>query len=114
MAKSGGAKYQWQIMQSMGMDHEEIRRFADPAHWLDYFPPHCKADLQAMGLHVDWRRSFITTDSNPFFDSFVRWSFVRLKERNKVRSSSICSIVLTPKATFFTVDDYCKDEFSKG
>ena len=37
-----------------------------------------------MGLHTDWRRTFVTTDANPFFDSFVRWQFVRLKERNKV------------------------------
>ena len=38
-----------------------------------------------MGLHSDWRRTFITTEANPFFDSFVRWQFVRLKERNKVK-----------------------------
>lgn len=34
---------------------------------------------------VDWRRTFITTDANPFFDSFVRWSFIRLKEQNRVK-----------------------------
>ena len=28
---------------------------------------------------VDWRRSFITTDANPFYDSFVRWQFLTLK-----------------------------------
>ena len=38
-----------------------------------------------MGLHVDWRRSFITTDANPFYDSFVRWQFVKLKERNRIK-----------------------------
>ena len=38
-----------------------------------------------MGLHTDWRRSFITSDVNPFYDSFVRWQFVRLKERNKIK-----------------------------
>ena len=38
-----------------------------------------------MGLHVDWRRSFITTDVNPFYDSFVRWQFAKLKERNKIK-----------------------------
>jgi hypothetical protein len=40
---------------------------------------------QSMGLHVDWRRSFITTDANPFYDSFVRWQFVKLKERNRIK-----------------------------
>ena len=41
--------------------------------------------LQSMGLHVDWRRTFITTDVNPYYDAFVRWQFVRLKEREKVK-----------------------------
>ena len=51
-AKSGGMKYQWQIMASLGMSDPEIKKFADPAHWLEYFPPHCKGDLQSMGLKV--------------------------------------------------------------
>lgn len=34
---------------------------------------------------VDWRRSFITTDVNPFYDSFVRWQFLTLKERKKIK-----------------------------
>ena len=50
-----------------------------------YFPPLTKQDLKATGMHIDWRRSFITTDVNPFYDSFVKWQFVRLKERNKIQ-----------------------------
>ncbi|XP_052794982.1 leucine--tRNA ligase, cytoplasmic-like [Mya arenaria] len=84
-AKTGGLKYQWQIMLSLGLKDEEIREFADPHHWLYYFPPHCKADLQKMGIKVDWRRSFLTTDVNPYYDSFVRWQFWKLKERNKIQ-----------------------------
>ena len=34
---------------------------------------------------VDWRRSFITTDVNPYYDSFVRWQFDTLKERGKIK-----------------------------
>ena len=84
-AKAGTAKYQWQIMQSIGITDEEIPSFANADYWLDYFPPLCKSDLQAMGLAVDWRRSFITTDVNPFYDSFVRWQFMRLKEKDKIK-----------------------------
>ncbi len=84
-AKTGTAKYQWQIMQSLGLQDDEIKLFANSDHWLDYFPPLCKSDLQAMGLAVDWRRSFITTDVNPFYDSFVRWQFVHLKNKDKVK-----------------------------
>ena len=33
---------------------------------------------------MDWRRSFITTEVNPFYDSFVRWQFIRLRQRNRI------------------------------
>lgn len=85
VAKSGVMKYQWQIMQSIGLENEDIKKFADPMHWLAYFPPHAKGDLSAMGLKSDWRRSFITTDSNPYYDSFVRWQFLTLKDRGMVK-----------------------------
>ncbi|XP_046624335.1 leucine--tRNA ligase, cytoplasmic [Neodiprion virginianus] len=85
VAKAGGAKYQWQIMQSLGLNDEEIQKFSDANYWLDYFPPLAVQDLKSIGIHVDWRRMFITTDANPFFDSFVRWQFQHLKARNKVK-----------------------------
>jgi len=84
-AKQGTGKYQWQIMKSLGLEDEEIKQFADVNHWLNYFPPKTEMDLRSMGLRVDWRRSFITTDVNPFYDSFVRWQFIKLKERNKIK-----------------------------
>jgi len=37
-----------------------------------------------MGAHIDWRRSFITTDVNPYYDAFVSWQFLRLKEAKKI------------------------------
>lgn len=85
VAKSGGTKYQWQIMSGLGLSDEEIKKFSDPLHWINYFPPLAIADLKSMGAKVDWRRSFITTDINPYYDSFVRWQYIRLKERNKVK-----------------------------
>ncbi|XP_037957838.1 leucine--tRNA ligase, cytoplasmic [Teleopsis dalmanni] len=84
VAKTGGAKYQWQIMQSLGLKDDEIQNFAESEHWLSYFPPLAVKDLKRIGVHVDWRRTFITTDVNPFFDSFVRWQFQHLKSRGKV------------------------------
>ncbi|VVD03476.1 unnamed protein product [Leptidea sinapis] len=84
VAKTGTAKYQWQIMQALGIPEDEIKKFADEVYWLDYFPPRAVADLKRMGIHVDWRRKFITTDVNPFYDSFVRWQFNHLKNRNKI------------------------------
>ncbi|XP_055613764.1 leucine--tRNA ligase, cytoplasmic-like, partial [Uranotaenia lowii] len=83
-AKAGGAKYQWQIMQSLGLQDEDIKKFADTDHWLEYFPPLAIQDLKSIGCHIDWRRTFITTDANPYFDSFVRWQFNHLKTRGKI------------------------------
>lgn len=77
-AKSTGLNYQFQIMQSMGVALEEIQRFADPSYWIHYWPPIATNDLKRLGAHVDWRRSFITTDANPYYDSFIRWQFNQL------------------------------------
>ncbi|KAM6148897.1 leucine--tRNA ligase, cytoplasmic [Erethizon dorsatum] len=84
-AKAGSSKYQWGIMQSLGLPDEEIVKFSEAEHWLDYFPPLAIQDLKRIGLKVDWRRSFITTDVNPYYDSFVRWQFLTLRERNKIK-----------------------------
>lgn len=84
-AKAGSSKYQWSIMKSLGLADEEIAKFSEAEHWLDYFPPLAIQDLKRMGLKVDWRRSFITTDVNPYYDSFVRWQFLTLRERNKIK-----------------------------
>ncbi|TTC00259.1 Leucine--tRNA ligase, cytoplasmic [Bagarius yarrelli] len=81
--KTKGKK--WDIMKSLGLTDEEIVKFSDAEHWLDYFPPLAVEDLRRMGLKVDWRRSFITTDVNPFYDSFVRWQFLTLRDRKKIK-----------------------------
>lgn len=83
-AKSGGEVYQWNIMSSLDIPADEIPKFRDPAYWLTYFPAVAVNDLKAFGAGIDWRRSFITTEVNPFFDSFVRWQFKVLKKQGKV------------------------------
>lgn len=82
--KSGPAKPQWCIMQQMGVPDEEISKFADPIHWLEYFPPHALKDLKRFGCHIDYRRSFITTERSPYFDRFVKWQFDHLYEQKKL------------------------------
>ena len=72
-------------MESIGVPREEIKKFADPQYWIKYFPPIAQADLTALGARVDWRRSFITTDANPYYDSFVRWQINRLREMGYIK-----------------------------
>lgn len=83
-AKTGDAKFQWQIMEGMGVPPSEIPKFSDAEYWLDYFPPFAMEDLREMGARIDWRRSFLTTDVNPYYDSFIRWQFEILKEKGKI------------------------------
>ena len=53
-------------------------------HWLYYFPPIGKTDLELFGLHSDFRRSFITTEANKYYDSFIQWHFSKLKENGHI------------------------------
>lgn len=55
VAKTGSAKYQWQIMRSLGIPEEEIKEFANESYWLEYFPPRAVADLKRMGIHVSFK-----------------------------------------------------------
>ena len=75
---------QWDIMTMM-VPPEEIPEFADPLKWLNYFPPYGASDLKAFGCAIDWRRSFITTSANPYYDAFIRWQFNRLKDGNRIK-----------------------------
>ena len=78
-------KYQFQIMRAIGIPMEDIHLFADPQHWLMFFPPLCQRDLTNFGARIDWRRSFVTTDANPYYDAFVRWQMNRLRELKKIK-----------------------------
>jgi leucyl-tRNA synthetase len=76
---------QWDIIRSCDVPEEEIPQFVDPLKWLEYFPPYGAQDLKAFGCFIDWRRSFITTSVNLFYDAFIRWQFNHLREGNKIK-----------------------------
>lgn len=59
---------QYEILMQLGIAETEIPKFTDPNYWLEFFPPTGKEDLLRFGLHTDWRRSFITTSKNPYYD----------------------------------------------
>ncbi|KAL2009759.1 hypothetical protein VTN00DRAFT_5566 [Thermoascus crustaceus] len=83
-AKTVKMKYQFQIMLAIGVPLEEIHKFADAGHWLQHFPPLAIRDLDSLGARIDWRRQFVTTDANPYYDAFVRWQMNRLHELGKI------------------------------
>jgi leucyl-tRNA synthetase len=79
-----GPMRQWDILAKM-VPKDEIASFADPLKWLNYFPPYGASDLKAFGSAIDWRRSFITTSVNPYYDAFIRWQYNRLKEGGRIK-----------------------------
>lgn len=84
-AKKGRGKYQFEIMLQLGIAREDVHKFADANYWLEYFPPLCQNDCTAFGARIDWRRSFITTDANPYYDAFIRWQMIKMKETEKIK-----------------------------
>lgn len=84
-AKSVKMRYQFQIMKSLNIPLEEIHKFAEAEYWFEFFPLLCKRDLTNFGARIDWRRQMVTTVINPYYDSFVRWQMIRLKELGKVK-----------------------------
>jgi len=49
----------------------------------------------SFGSSVDWRRSFITTDENPYFNSFIEWHLTKLKDAGYVKFGKRPSIFST-------------------
>ncbi|KAB2572597.1 Leucine--tRNA ligase [Lasiodiplodia theobromae] len=84
-AKSVNIKYQFQTMQSLGIPTPLIHRFVDTKFWMQYLPPLCQQDLSDLSYRIDWRRSMVTTDANPYYDAFVRWQMNRLKKLHEIR-----------------------------
>ncbi len=84
VSKTGtGIVRQWNILAKM-VPEDEIPAFVDPYHWLKYFPPIGVDHMKNFGSGVDWRRSFITTCVNPYYDAFIRWQFNVLREKGKI------------------------------
>ena len=76
---------QQNLMKKMGIDEQTISRFVDPKYWLAYFPSKTIDDLQSLGCSIDYRRSFVTTDCNKHFDSFIRWQFNKLNQKQYLK-----------------------------
>lgn len=66
---------QIKILLDMNVDPDELPLFKDPKYWVTYFSQKAKEDIESIGIAYDSRRSFYTTDMNPYYDSFVRWQF---------------------------------------
>ncbi len=83
---------QYDIMKNSGIPENEIINFTDPYYWVKYFPNLGIDHIKKLGIMVDTRRSFVTTDINPFYDSFIKWQFNKLYEKNYLKFGTRNSI----------------------
>lgn len=77
-----GEGSQYNIMKRMGIPDDEIEKFTDCRYWCEYFPKCAQKTLERFGIRYDPRRSFVTTDIDPFYDRFVHWQFLELHKKN--------------------------------
>ncbi len=75
---------QVKIMEHMGIPEDHILKFAEPVYWTEYFPDEYVKDITRFGCGIDWRRSFITTSLNKYYNKFIEWQFRKLKANDHV------------------------------
>jgi len=98
-------------LRSMGISDEEIPRFGDPEHWVRHFSAEWGVDLRRLGVSVDWRREFYTTRLNPSYSAFVRWQYLKLKEKGLVVKGAH-PVVWCPKEQKVVGDHDRPDEYA--
>ena len=81
--REGDKKYV-EILKQYGFSDDEIPEFGDPKKWIETFVERWIKALKGMGFSIDWRRTFYTTELNPPYDRFVRWQYIKLKEKGLV------------------------------
>lgn len=79
---------QLKILKDMGIPDSVLQKFEEPAYWIEFFKPEFKKDWDAIGISVDWRREYFTTELNPHYDKFIRWQFLKLFEKGYVIKES--------------------------
>ncbi len=52
---------------------QEIAKMTDPEYIASYFVNEIEKGMHRVGLSVDWRRKFVSTE--PFFGKFIEWQF---------------------------------------
>eukprot|EP01119_Soliformovum_irregulare_P022887 TRINITY_DN7901_c0_g2_i3.p1 TRINITY_DN7901_c0_g2~~TRINITY_DN7901_c0_g2_i3.p1 ORF type:complete len:910 (-),score=192.99 TRINITY_DN7901_c0_g2_i3:82-2811(-) len=62
---------------------EELEAFTDPFRWILKNSEQLQRELLMLGIGIDWRRCFFTTN-NPYYASFLRWHFQVLSDQKKL------------------------------
>lgn len=107
---SEGDQKQINILKMMGIPDDEIPKFKDPKHWVEFFKEAWKRDFQRYGLSIDWRREFFTTFLNPPYNKFIQWQYRKLREKGLIVKGTH-PVVWCPKEQKVVGDHDRPDEY---
>jgi leucyl-tRNA synthetase len=63
---------------------DDLQKFYDPVYMAKYYSDEGRQSLKRLGLSIDWRREFHTTDLEPTFSKFVIWQMNKLREKGYI------------------------------
>ena len=84
----GGEPGQIEMLRQMGVAEDDIKDFAEPLKWVQFFSEIWEREVRQLGMGIDWRRKFHTTEHNPHYDRFVKWQFGKLREKGYIALGS--------------------------
>jgi leucyl-tRNA synthetase len=98
-------------------DADEVDRilggFDNPENVADFYANAIRADFEAMGYAIDWRRFFTTGDRS--YNAFIRWQYQKLKEKGYVMKGHHAVYYCPNCANPVTTDDIKSgDEYEIG
>jgi leucyl-tRNA synthetase len=76
------------IFKISGVPDDEIASFKDPKYIIEYFKKKWFEVTRTLGLAIDWRRRFVTTQLSPTFSKFIEWQYRKLKAEGFVIQGS--------------------------
>ncbi|MCL4329514.1 MAG: leucine--tRNA ligase [Candidatus Thermoplasmatota archaeon] len=65
---------------------QTLSTFSEPMNIASYFSKRIRTDFERLGFSIDWTREFTSID--PVYQDFVRWQFVKLRERGLIKNGS--------------------------
>jgi leucyl-tRNA synthetase len=75
------------IREFVEIDHvprDQLDKFYDPKYMAEYYTKAGQEVLRQLGISIDWRRTFHTTELEPTFSKFVTWQYSKLRESGYV------------------------------
>ena len=73
-----GDESQIRALELSGIPKDQMDQFKDPYNIIRYFMRTTESTCRRLGVAVDWRRKFVTTQLTPTFSKFIEWQYRKL------------------------------------